>query len=400
MKSQPTGAKTRLPTGVWVLGLVSLLMDVSSEMIHSLLPVYLFSVLGVSTITIGFIEGAAEATAQLTKVFSGVLSDYLGKRKGLAVLGYGLGAVTKPIFALASSVGWILSARLTDRVGKGIRGAPRDALIADLVPAPMRGAAYGLRQALDTFGAFAGPLIAIGLMLLWTNDYQAVFWVAVIPAVLAVALLIFGVSEPEQPITEARRNPISRDALKQLDHAYWWVVILGAVFTLARFSEAFLLLRAESNGLAIAWMPVVFVVMNVAFSASAYPFGKLADKVNHRHLLMIGLCLLIVADITLALGEHWLWTLLGAVIWGLHMGMTQGLLATMVANAAPTRLRGTAFGFFNLASGLSMLIASVLAGILWQYGGPALTFYTGAGFCVITLIGLTLRPNQDNPASV
>lgn len=400
MKKQQIGAKTRLPTGVWLLGMVSLLMDVSSEMIHSVLPVYLLSVLGVSTVTIGFIEGAAEATAQLTKVFSGALSDYLGKRKGLAVVGYGLSALSKPIFAVASSVGWILTARLTDRVGKGIRGAPRDALIADLVPAPMRGAAYGLRQALDTFGAFAGPLLAIALMLLWANDYQAVFWVAVLPAVLAVALLIVGVREPEQPVSEVARNPISRDALKQLGRAYWWVVILGAVFTLARFSEAFLLLRAQNNGLAIAWMPMVFVVMNVAYALSAYPFGKLADRVNQRQLLMIGLGLLIVADITLALGEHWLWTLLGALIWGLHLGMTQGLLAAMVANVAPTSLRGTAFGFFNLATGLSMLVASVLAGILWQYAGPALTFYAGAGFCVIALIGLALRSDQDTPAQL
>jgi len=390
-------AQPRLPAGIWVLGFVSLLMDISSEIIHSLLPVYLLSVLGVGALTIGLIEGAAEATAQITKIFSGALSDYLGKRKMLAVLGYGLGAVTKPIFAVAPGVGWILTARLTDRVGKGIRGAPRDALVADLVPGSMRGAAYGLRQSLDTVGAFTGPLIAIGLMLLWANDYQAVFWVAVIPATLAVGLLVFGVHEPNRPVTEPRRNPISRIALRQLDRAYWWVVTLGAVFTLARFSEAFLLLRAESNGLAIAWMPIVMVTMNVAYALSAYPCGKLADRLNHQHLLMIGLCLLIIADIILALGEHWLWTLAGSVVWGLHMGMTQGLLATMVANAAPTSLRGTAFGFFNLVSGIALLIASVLAGLLWQYGGPALTFYAGAGFCVVTLTGLALRPSKDRP---
>ncbi len=395
MKTQGRVDQTRLPTGIWILGFVSLLMDVSSEMIHSLLPVYLLTVLGVSAVTIGFIEGAAEATAQIIKIFSGAMSDYLGRRKGLAILGYGLGAATKPIFALAPTVGWILTARLTDRVGKGIRGAPRDALVADLVPSSMRGAAYGLRQSLDTVGAFAGPLIAIGLMLLWANDYQAVFWVAVIPAALAVGLLIFGVREPQQPVTEPRRNPIRRDALRQLDRAYWWVVILGAVFTLARFSEAFLLLRAESNGLALAWMPIVLVTMNVAYSVSAYPCGKLADRVNHQHLLMIGLGLLMVADIILALGEHWLWTLVGSLVWGFHMGMTQGLLATMVANTAPKSQRGTAFGFFNLVSGLALLVASVLAGLLWQYGGPALTFYGGAGFCIVTLIGLAIRPGKD-----
>ncbi len=394
MKTHDVIPQSRLPAGIWVLGFVSMLMDVSSEMIHSLLPVYLISVLGVSAVTIGFIEGAAEATAQITKIFSGALSDYLGKRKGLAILGYGLSAVTKPIFALAPGVGWILTARLTDRVGKGIRGAPRDALVADLVPSSMRGAAYGLRQSLDTLGALAGPLIAVGLMLLWANDYQAVFWVAAIPAVLAVSLLMFGVREPGRPVTELRRNPISRDALRQLDRPYWWVVILGAVFTLARFSEAFLLLRAQSNGLAIAWLPIVLVTMNLAYAVSAYPFGKLADRFNHQHLLMIGLCLLIIADLILALGDHWLWTLCGSVVWGFHMGMTQGLLATMVANAAPKFLRGTAFGFFNLVSGIALLVASVLAGLLWQYGGPALTFYGGAGFCIVTLAGLAMRPRK------
>jgi len=391
MTSPAPQAHQRLPTGIWMLGFVSLLMDVSSELIHSLLPVYLLSVLGVSAVTIGFIEGAAEATAQITKVFSGALSDYLGQRKALAVVGYGLGALSKPVFALAPGVGWILTARLTDRVGKGIRGAPRDALVADLVPATLRGAAYGLRQSLDTVGAFTGPLIAIGLMLLWANDYQAVFWVAVIPGFLAVLLLLFGVKEAPSHTTTHRRNPISRDSLAQLSRAYWWVVGIGAVFTLARFSEAFLLLRAEDTGLAIAWMPAVMVAMNVAYSLSAYPCGRLADRMSHQRLLLMGLCLLIMADLTLAMADNWFWTIIGAVIWGLHMGMTQGLLSTMVADVAPETLRGTAFGFFNLVCGIALLLASVLAGMLWQWGGPALTFYAGAGFCVLTIIGLMIH---------
>ncbi|MFL1455142.1 MFS transporter [Marinobacter sp. GN3S48] len=378
-------SKTRLPAGIWILGFVSLLMDVSSEIIHSLLPIYLVSVLGASALLVGLIEGAAEATAQIVKVFSGALSDYLGKRKGLAVLGYGLGALTKPVFALAPGIGWILAARLTDRVGKGIRGAPRDALVADLVPSTLRGAAYGLRQSLDTVGAFLGPLLAIGLMLLWDNDYKAVFWVAVIPAFLGVGLLMVGIREPETPVTERRTNPISRESLSLLGRAYWMVVVIGALFTLARFSEAFLLLRAEDGGLEVAWLPLVLVVMNIAYALSAYPFGKLSDQMSHRRLLIMGLLVLIVADLVLAMGNHWVWTLVGVLIWGVHMGMTQGLLATMVADTAPKVLRGTAFGFFNLVSGISLFLASALAGLLWTWGGPALPFFVGAIICALTM---------------
>lgn len=378
--------KKQLPTGIWILGFVSLLMDVSSEIIHSLLPIYLVSVLGASALLVGLIEGAAEATAQIVKIFSGALSDYLGKRKGLAVLGYGLGALTKPVFALATGIGWIIAARLTDRVGKGIRGAPRDALVADLAPASLRGAAYGLRQSLDTVGAFLGPLLAIGLMLLWDNDYQAVFWVAVIPAFLGVALLVVGIREPEAPITERRTNPISRESLRQLNRAYWMVVVIGALFTLARFSEAFLLLRAEDEGLEVALLPLVLVVMNFAFALCAYPFGKLSDHMDRRQLLIMGLLVLIVADLILAVASHWLWTLVGVAIWGVHMGMTQGLLATMVADTAPKALRGTAFGFFNLVSGISLFLASVTAGMLWTWGGPALPFFVGAIICVLTIV--------------
>lgn len=389
-------SKTRLPTGIWILGFVSLLMDVSSEIIHSLLPIYLVSVLGASALLVGLIEGAAEATAQIVKVFSGALSDYLGKRKGLAVLGYGLGALTKPVFALAPGIGWILAARITDRVGKGIRGAPRDALVADLVPSTLRGAAYGLRQSLDTVGAFLGPLLAIGLMLLWDNDYKAVFWVAVIPAFLGVGLLMVGIREPETPVTERRTNPISRESLSLLGRAYWMVVVVGALFTLARFSEAFLLLRAEDGGLEVAWLPLVLVVMNIAYALSAYPFGKLSDQMSHRRLLIMGLLVLIVADLVLAMGNHWVWTLVGVLIWGVHMGMTQGLLATMIADTAPKVLRGTAFGFFNLVSGISLFLASALAGLLWTWGGPALPFFVGAIVCVLTMALITLQPHRSD----
>jgi len=385
-------ALTRIPSGVWVLGFVSLLMDVSSEMIHSLLPLFMVTVLGASALAVGVIEGIAESTALLVKVFSGALSDYLGKRKGLAVIGYAMGALTKPIFALATGMGWVLAARFLDRVGKGIRGAPRDALIADITPAAIRGAAFGLRQSLDTVGAFIGPLLGVGLMLLWANDFRAVFWVAVIPGLLAVALLLLGVHEPPNEEAHQPTNPISRENLQRLGASYWWLVGIGAVFTLARFSEAFLVLRAAQGGIAIALVPLVMVAMNVIYAASAYPFGKLSDSMSHTKLLAAGLAVLIAADLVLASDDHWTTVLLGVALWGVHMGLTQGLLARMVADVTPADLRGTAYGFFNLMSGLAMLVASVLAGVLWDRLGASFTFYAGALFCVIAAAGLLWRP--------
>ena len=391
MTAAPPAATPRLPAGIWVLGFVSLLMDVSSEMIHALLPLFMVGTLGMGVALVGLLEGLAEATALILKVCSGVISDWFGRRKPLAVLGYGLGAATKPLFALASGPGLIFTARLLDRVGKGIRGAPRDALVADIAPPEQRGAAFGLRQSLDTVGAFVGPLLAVALMLLWANDFRAVFAVAVVPALLAVLLLMVGVREPARPAGAARSNPISRANLKRLPRAYWWVVGVGAVFTLARFSEAFLVLRAEQLGVALAAVPLVMVAMNVVYSLTAYPLGKLSDRVSHHGLLLAGLSVLVLADVVLAVSTHWVGLLLGVALWGVHMGMTQGLLAAMVAAQAPADLRGTAFGFFNLVSGVALLAASVLAGLLWQYLGPAWTFGAGAAFSVLAMAALAWR---------
>jgi len=393
MKPVPQAPIGRIPNGVWVLGFVSLLMDISSEMIHSLLPLFMVTTLGASAFTVGVIDGLAESTALIVKVFSGVLSDYLGRRKGLALFGYGLGALTKPLFALAPTAGMVLTARLLDRVGKGVRGAPRDALVADITPAHLRGAAFGLRQSLDTVGAFVGPLLGVGLMLLWANDFRAIFWVAVIPAALSVALLFWGLKEPAPSKTKPRTNPINRTNLRRLGAGYWWVVGIGAVFTLARFSEAFLVLRAQQSGMALALIPLVMVAMNIVYALSAYPFGKLSDRVSHKQLLILGLLVLAAADLVLASSSHWLVVLAGVTLWGVHMGMTQGLLAAMVADTSPDDLRGTAYGFFNLLSGIAMLLASVCAGLLWDHWGASSTFYAGAVFCGVTLVVLMRQPH-------
>jgi MFS family permease len=393
--AQSKGALARIPPSVWALGFVSMLMDISSEMIHSLLPMFMVGALGMSAFAVGLIEGLAEATALIVKVFSGALSDYLGRRKGLALFGYALGAFTKPLFAVASGAGLIVTARLTDRIGKGIRGAPRDALVADITPPEIRGAAFGLRQSLDTVGAFLGPLLAVGLMLLWANDFRAVFWVAVVPGMLSVAVLALGVREPERHEGEPKTNPIRRENIRRLSGAYWWVVLLGAVFTLARFSEAFLVLRAQQVGIPTALVPLVMVAMNLVYAACAYPFGKLSDRMSHTRLLAWGLVVLIVADGLLAFAQHWGVVVLGVAVWGIHMGMTQGLLATMVADTAPPDLRGTAYGVFNLASGLAMLAASVIAGLLWDAHGSSMTFGAGGVFALLCLLGLMAgRPRR------
>ncbi len=381
----------RIPRGVWALGFVSLCMDLSSELIHALLPLYMAIGLGASTLTIGIVEGIAEATAMIVKVFSGVISDYFRRRKPLVVLGYGLAAFTKLVFPLAPTLGWIVTARFADRVGKGIRGAPRDALIADLSPPAVRGASFGLRQALDTVGGVGGPLLAIGAMAYFASDFQSAFWVAVVPAFLAVALLLFGVEEPDRPPQAGAADAAKRlriaDA-SRLGRGYAIVVGIAAILTLARFSEAFLVLRAQNVGLPTAMAPWVMVVMSIVYAAVSYPAGAAADRGHGPRLLSAGLLALIVSDLVLANAHGALAVFAGAALWGLHMGLTQGLLAALVAAAAPADLRGTAFGVFNLVCGIALLVASVLAGWLWDAFGPGFTFYAGAALTLVAWIAL------------
>jgi MFS family permease len=375
-----------IPRGVWVLGFVSMFMDISSEMIHGLLPVFLVSVLGASAGMVGLIEGVGEATASISKLFSGWLSDKLGKRKALTVTGYGLGALSKPLFALAPTASLVLAARFSDRVGKGIRGAPRDALVGDMVPEGLRGAAYGLRQSLDTVGAFAGPLLAVALMAALHDNFRLIFWLALIPGLISVLVLVAGVREPphQAATTEA---PLRFKDLKTVGSAYWIVVAVGAVLTLARFSEAFLILRAQKAGLALALAPLVLVVMNIVYALSAYPLGALSDRIDRKLMLAAGFATLIGADIVLAFAPN-LWIVMGGVaLWGLHMGMTQGLLSALVADEAPANLRATAFGVFNFASGIALLLASLIAGFLWEVIGPSATFIAGA---IFTALGLSV----------
>jgi MFS family permease len=383
--------RLRIPRTIWALGFVSLFMDLSSELVHSLLPVFLVTTLGASALTVGVIEGIAESTAMLVKIFSGAISDFIGRRKGLLLLGYCLAALTKPLFPLAHSVEVVFTARFLDRIGKGIRGAPRDALVADVSPPEIRGACFGLRQSMDTVGAVLGPALAIVLML-WLADIQLVLWVAVIPAAIAVALIILGVTEPTHASSEHKfRSPIHWRVLHDFSAGYWWVVVVGGVFTLARFSEAFMVLRAQQIGLSVTWVPLVMVVMSLFYTLSAYPAGWLSDRISRTKLLCVGMGLLVLADLVLAQSSSVITMLLGVALWGLHMGFSQGILASLVADKAPRELKGTAFGIFNLVSGVCMLIASVLAGWLWQNFGSDSTFLMGALLALTALLLLLFK---------
>jgi MFS family permease len=388
------GGLRAMPRTVVALGIVSLFMDTSSEIVHSLLPVFLVTVIGASALSVGLIEGVAEATTSIVKVFSGVISDWIGKRKALIVIGYGLAAVTKPLFPLAGGTGLVFTARFIDRIGKGVRGAPRDALIADVTPPELRGAAFGLRQSLDTVGAFVGPLLAMALMAASGDNFRLVFWIATIPAAFAVLILVYGVREPAMPpglAARGRRFPIRRSELARLDAAFWWLVAIASVLTLARFSEAFLLLAGQHAGMADALVPAIFVTMNLFYAASAYPFGRLADRVSRPALLLFGVALLVAADLVLATASGVLMVLAGAALWGLHMGATQGLLSALVADAVPDDLRGTAFGLYSLVTGVALLAASVVAGALWTAVGPGATFAAGAVFAALAGFGIAAR---------
>jgi MFS family permease len=391
---------SKIPRTVWTLGYVSLFMDLSSELVHSILPVFLVTVLGANALTVGFIEGIAEATALIVKIFSGALSDFFGRRKWLILAGYGMAALTKPLFPLASSVETVFTARFLDRIGKGVRGAPRDALIADVAPSDIRGACFGLRQSMDTVGAFLGPLAAIVLLYLYHDDMKAVLWFAVAPAAITIVLIMAGVKEP---VAKARphsfRSPLRLASLKDFSRHYWWVVVIGTVFTLARFSEAFLVLRAEQTGLSVTWIPLVMVVMSLFYALSAYPAGVLSDHVNKNYLLVAGLVLLALADLTLARAHSALVVMCGVALWGLHMGFTQGILAAMVAAATPQELKGTAFGLFNFVNGLFMLLASVIAGWLWDRYGADMTFYAGAAFSMLALLLLMFHKSHRRVTS-
>lgn len=393
-------SKSSIPRTVWALGFVSLFMDASSEAIHALLPLFLTVTLGASVVMVGLVDGVAEATAAMTKVFSGYISDRIGRRRPLILLGYGLAALSKPLFPLAGSAAMVLAARFADRIGKGLRGAPRDALIADVTLPEVRGRSFGLRQALDAAGAFIGPALAIGLMIAFENDMRRVFWIAIIPAVIAFLIIVFAVwDKPAQPENHFARPPITLADLKRLPPQFWTIVTLGGIFTLARFSEAFLILRATQVGLSMTAAPLVLVAMNLVYSLGAYPAGALADRHSARWLLQVGLVLLVAADLMLALAQGMGAVFIGIALWGGHMAMTQGLLSKLVADTSPGELVGSAFGFLNLALGMAMLIGNIFAGALWETIGSQATFVAGSVFALIAIgIAQVLLPPKPGPA--
>lgn len=390
-----------IPRGIWALGFVSMFMDISSEMILGLLPLFLVQVLGASATAVGVLEGVAESVVHLFRLLSGVLSDRLGRRKTLLLIGYGIAALAKPLFPIAESFGTVFAARFVDRIGKGIRGAPRDALVADLAPPGMRGSSYGLRQSLDTIGAFLGPLGAIVCMLALGGDFRSVFWIASLPAFVSVLLLALFVSDAPGPGTMRPGQAVRWSDLGELPRAFWYVMAIAAVFTLARFSEAFLVLRAGNVGLRADFVPAVLVLMNLSYAVSSYPAGRYSDTLDRRWILLIGGAALAAADLFLAGAAGLTGLAAGIFLWGLHMGLSQGLLAALVADVAPVEKRGSAFGLFSLLSGLMMLAASAAAGAVWDRFGPAIVFHAGAGVAALGMMGLyidmRLRPPRSNP---
>ncbi|OJU12180.1 MAG: MFS transporter [Caulobacterales bacterium 68-7] len=380
-------SRISVPRTVWVLGVVSLLMDVSSEMIQALLPIYMVVSLGASAALIGLVEGFSVAVATAVKFGAGFVSDRVSRPKWLAVAGYGLAALSKPIFPLAASVEGVLIAKGVDRIGKGIRTAPRDALVAAVTPKEIRGRAYGLRKSLDTVGGFVGPLLAIGLMALLAGNIKQVFWLASIPAFFAIALLVLGVSDPPRGDEAGKAPPSLKGALK-LDTATWSMIVLTAVIGLARFSEAFLVMKGLDVGVPESYAPAAIILLHIVFGLAAFPVGALSDRIGRGSLLLLSLAFLAAADVVLAVSTGQIAYYSGVALWGLHMGFSQGLLMTLIADAAPAHLRGSAFGLFSLISGLIALVGNVAAGLLWDSYGPQATFAVGAALSVLCAGGV------------
>ena len=394
--TKPTTAP-KIPRSIWMLGLVSLFVDTSSELVHSLLPIFMVSSLGASMTYVGLVVGIAESTALIVKIFSGTLSDYFQKRKLLTIIGYGLAASTKLLFPLANSMGLVLTARFVDRIGKGIRGAPRDAMVGDIAPAEIRGACFGLRQSLDTVGAFFGPLLAIAGMIIFAGNIRTVLWIAVIPALISMIILIFGVEEPKIHYKIDKKPSLQLKEIYNLSSEYWKLVLIAGIFTLTKFSDAFLILKAQAIGFQVTFVPLIMVIMNIIYAFGAYPAGILSDKVNRKVVLLIGIVLLIIANIILAMADDFFMLVLGIIFWGMHMAFTQGLLATMVTDTTAPEIRGTAYGIFNFVCGIAMLLSSIIAGILWDQLGSSSTFIAGAigaALACICLLVIYIRQNK------
>jgi len=382
-----------LPRNVWVLGFVSLLMDLSSEIYHALLPAFITMVLGLPATALGAIDGVAEATASFAKLFSGRLSDRSLRRKPWVMAGYGLAALSKPLFPLAASAPAVMAARFVDRIGKGIRGAPRDAMIADETPPEIRGRAFGLRQALDTAGALLAPLVAIGLMAWLASDIRAVFWIAVIPAGLSFLLAWLALREPEQHLAPVKKSPFFA-GFRKLNDDTKRLLKVGFLFTLARFSEAFLILKGIDIGLSEAMSPLTLAIFNLAYVALAYPAGILSDRMSPRSILMAGMAALIAGNVILAETGNFLGLVIGTALWGAHMALTQGIFARMIADSAPEELRATSFGAFWFVTGIATLFASLGAGWLWDRQGSSATFLTSAAIAAAALAMLSLLENE------
>ncbi|MFH2107111.1 MAG: MFS transporter [Chrysiogenia bacterium] len=398
----------KLPRNVWVVSIASFLTDVSSEMIINTLPLFLKNVLGVKTSLIGLIEGVAESTSSFVKLYSGWLSDKLKKRKLLAVLGYGISTLSKPLFYFANSWGVVAAARWGDRIGKGVRTAPRDALVADSTPAPQRGFAFGFHRAADTAGAFFGLLI--GLAIVWylqkgggemlAGTFHVLVLASLLPA--AAAVVILALAAKETRISGASRLP--RFAFKPLGKRFRYFVIIIGVFELGNSSDAFIILRAQERGLSIVGIFAMLIAFNFVYSVISLPAGKLSDRIGRRRVIMAGWALYAMTYLGLAQARSAAHIIILYVIYGAYYGLSYGTAKALVADLVPPESRGLAFGTYNAVLGLTDLPASLLAGILWsglgQWAGfgPAAPFYFGAAMAFLALLLFALW--KPGPASI
>ncbi|MBI5682857.1 MAG: MFS transporter [Deltaproteobacteria bacterium] len=351
-------------------------MDISSEMIYPLVPLFLATILGTTKTTIGIIEGVAESTASILKVFSGYLSDKLGRRKLLMGLGYGVSVLSRPIMGLSVSWSQVLAARFIDRLGKGIRTAPRDAIIADSVETNNLGKAFGFHRAMDTVGAVIGPAIAFFLLLIFSNNFRLIFWLSMIPGLIAVALIIFFITEKRKSRDELAKLP--KLTIKDFDGNFRHYMIVIALFSIGNTSDAFLILRAENLGVDKEYIPVVYLLFNLVYSMSSMPLGILADKIGFRKTIILSFILYAAVYLGFGLADSAYHVLFLFCIYGVFKGMSEGTQRAYLATLSPPERKATAFGIYHMVVGFALLPASIIGGFLWDRIGPHATFFYGA----------------------
>lgn len=355
-------------------------MKISSVIVFTLSPLFMTQVLGASIFAVGILEGILEVITLLARIFSGIISDYIHKRKSIIVVGYIFALISRPFLALATRMEDVFLGRAFDRIGNGLDATPRDALVGDLAPPQIKGACYGLRESLSRAGSFAGALLVMALLWLTEGNFSLVFWIGSIPTVLALMVLVIFVKDSPNQQAQHKKptHKFKLKDLKKLPLPFWLILLLSGLFMLSNFSGAFLILRAEQTGLDLHLTSLVMIIQNLATAGTAYPVGYLSDKMGRRSMMGVGIVLIVCSDLLLAWGGS-LYTILGGVLlWGAEIGITQSILAVFLADTCPQDLRGTGFGLFHFINGCCLLLANVFAGWIWHDVNPSAMFLASA----------------------